>query len=131
MEFSNWQLDIAVPPDTPKPVPICERLILVATFAFVAGLLAIAQDSAPQERLTAAKQAIAENQRRLHQYQWTETTQLPLKGDPKPSVKGIYASQEPVRPLIARAEIHRTTSLTSQTSSGSRSQLGFRAVFAL
>ena len=72
-----------------KLVPIHKRLILVATFAFVAGLLAIAQDSALQERLAAAKQAIAENQQRLHQYQWTETTQLTLKGDPKPPKQNL------------------------------------------
>lgn len=37
-----------------------------------------------QEKLAAAKQSVAENQQKLHQYQWTETTQLTLKGDPKP-----------------------------------------------
>ena len=37
-----------------------------------------------QQKLAAVKQAVAENQQKLHQYQWTETTQLALKGDPKP-----------------------------------------------
>ena len=37
-----------------------------------------------QQKLAAAKQSIAENQQKLHQYQWTETTQLTLKGEPKP-----------------------------------------------
>ncbi len=72
-----------------KLVPIRKCLILVATFAFVAGLLAIAQDSALQERLAAAKKSIAENQQRLHQYQWIETTQLTLKGDPKPPKQNL------------------------------------------
>jgi len=37
-----------------------------------------------QERIAAVKQSIAENQQKLHQYQWTETTQLTLKGEAKP-----------------------------------------------
>ena len=37
-----------------------------------------------QERMAAVKQSIAENQQKLHQYQWTETTQLTLKGEAKP-----------------------------------------------
>ena len=37
-----------------------------------------------QQKLAAVKQSIAENQQKLHQYQWTETTQLTLKGDAKP-----------------------------------------------
>jgi len=37
-----------------------------------------------QQKLAVLKQAAAENKQRLHQYQWTETTQLTLKGDPKP-----------------------------------------------
>jgi hypothetical protein len=49
----------------------------------------IAQTSAPasgelQQRLAQVKQSTAENQQKLHQYQWTETTQLTLKGEPKP-----------------------------------------------
>lgn len=37
-----------------------------------------------QEKLAALKQSTAENQQKLHQYVWTETTQLTLKGDAKP-----------------------------------------------
>jgi len=37
-----------------------------------------------QEKLAAVKQAAAENKQKLQQYTWTETTQLTLKGDPKP-----------------------------------------------
>ena len=37
-----------------------------------------------QQKLAAVKQSAAENQLRLHQYQWTETTQLTLKGEAKP-----------------------------------------------
>src|SRR5215471_7639785 len=37
-----------------------------------------------QQKLAAVKQSVAENQQKLHQYQWAETTQLTLKGDAKP-----------------------------------------------
>jgi len=37
-----------------------------------------------QQKIAAVKQSVAENQQKLHQYQWTETTQLTLKGDAKP-----------------------------------------------
>lgn len=36
------------------------------------------------DKLAELKQSTAQNQQRLHQYQWTETTQLTLKGEPKP-----------------------------------------------
>ena len=36
------------------------------------------------QKIAAVKQSVAENQQKLHQYQWTETTQLTLKGDAKP-----------------------------------------------
>jgi hypothetical protein len=54
----------------------------------VATLLATVPTSAQtgdlQQRLAVVKQSVAENQQRLHQYQWVETTQLTLKGDAKP-----------------------------------------------
>ena len=37
-----------------------------------------------QQKLAAVKQSVAENQQKLHQYRWTETTQLTLKGNAKP-----------------------------------------------
>jgi hypothetical protein len=37
-----------------------------------------------QGKLAALKQSAAENQQKLHQYQWTESTQLTLNGDAKP-----------------------------------------------
>jgi len=37
-----------------------------------------------QQKLGAVKQSAAENQQKLHQYQWTESTQLTLNGEPKP-----------------------------------------------
>lgn len=38
-----------------------------------------------QQKLAALKQSAAQNKQRLHQYQWVETTQLTLKGEPKPA----------------------------------------------
>jgi hypothetical protein len=35
------------------------------------------------------KQSAAENQKKLHQYQWVETTQLTLNGDTKPGPKSM------------------------------------------
>jgi len=40
-------------------------------------------------RLAAVKQSIAQNQQRLHQYQWTETTEVTLKGEPKPPKQAL------------------------------------------
>jgi hypothetical protein len=37
-----------------------------------------------QEKIAAVKQAAAENQQKLHRYQWMETTQLTLNGEAKP-----------------------------------------------
>lgn len=45
---------------------------------------ALAQNSELQQKLAMVKQAVTENRQRLQQYQWTETTQLNLKGDAKP-----------------------------------------------
>jgi hypothetical protein len=64
-------------------------LVLAVAMLGVAVLTvpAVAQAGAPgglQEKLAAVKQSIAENQQRLHQYKWVETTQLTLKGDAKP-----------------------------------------------
>ncbi len=38
-----------------------------------------------QQKVAALKQSAAENQKRLHQYQWVETTQVALKGEQKSS----------------------------------------------
>ncbi len=67
------------------PVIFVKRVMIVGAMSVVAVISAIAQNPQLQEKLAAVKQSAAENQQRLHQYQWTETTQLTLKGDPKPS----------------------------------------------
>jgi len=40
-------------------------------------------------KLSALKESLAQNQQNLHHYQWTETTQLTLKGEPKPPKQNL------------------------------------------
>lgn len=42
-----------------------------------------------QQKVAAVKQAAAENQQKLHQYQWMETTQLTLKDEAKPPTQSM------------------------------------------
>jgi hypothetical protein len=61
--------------------------LLIAAAMLAAFVPALAQTGAGgelQQKVAAVKQSVADNQQRLHHYQWTETTQLTLKGDPKP-----------------------------------------------
>ncbi len=60
-------------------------LMMIVAAIFVVTIPAIAQNSELQQKLAAVKQAAAENKQKLKQYQWVETTQLTLKGEPKPS----------------------------------------------
>jgi hypothetical protein len=64
---------------------ISQRLMIGGAIAFLAVGSAFAQNSELQEKVAAVKQAATENKQKLLQYQWTETTQLTLKGDPKPA----------------------------------------------
>jgi hypothetical protein len=60
---------------------------IVTGIALLAASVTLAQtnlNSELQEKLAAVKQAAAENKQKLQQYTWIETTQLTLKGDPKP-----------------------------------------------
>jgi hypothetical protein len=65
-------------------VPIFKHLLIIGLVTLGASLPAISQNADLQQMLAAAKQAAAENKQKLHQYQWTESTQLTLKGDAKP-----------------------------------------------
>jgi len=63
--------------------------LLIAAAMLAAIVPAIAQTGGGagaelQQKLAAVKQSVGENQQKLHKYQWKETTQLTLKGDPKP-----------------------------------------------
>jgi hypothetical protein len=66
-----------------------KRTLVVAAAMMSAIVPAIAQTGAGaggvlEQKVAAVKQSVVENQQKLHQYQWKETTQLTLKGDPKP-----------------------------------------------
>jgi hypothetical protein len=64
-----------------------KRLVIFGTVALAITFPALSQNEAVQEKLAAVKQAAAENKQKIRQYQWIETTQLTLKGDPKPPTK--------------------------------------------
>jgi hypothetical protein len=61
------------------------RRLTIAAVLVLAGTAVSAQNPELQQKLEQVKQTAALNQQALHQYQWTETTQLTLKGDPKPA----------------------------------------------
>jgi hypothetical protein len=72
---------------TDKPRFAIELLIFVAVLAipFRAQMASGTQGAGEmQQKVASLKQSVAENQQRLHQYQWTETTQLTLNGEAKP-----------------------------------------------
>jgi hypothetical protein len=60
-------------------------LMIVGAVMLATTVPANAQNGELQQKVAAVKQAAAENQQKLHEYQWTETTQLTLKGDEKPA----------------------------------------------
>lgn len=62
---------------------IDKRWFISSVVALAMFTPAVAQNSELQEKVSAVKQIAAANQQALHQYQWTETTELTLKGDPK------------------------------------------------
>ncbi len=67
-------------------------LIAAALLACILSVTATAigqPNPALQEKLAAVKQSVAENQQKLHKYQWTETTQLTLNGDAKPPSQSL------------------------------------------
>jgi hypothetical protein len=63
---------------------ICKRLLAIGFVALSTTIPARGQNGELQQKLAAVSQAMAQNRQRLQQYEWTETTQLNLKGDPKP-----------------------------------------------
>jgi hypothetical protein len=70
------------------------RRVLIVAAALAAAVFACAQASGQaspevQEKLAAVKQSAAENQQKLHSYQWVETTQLTLKGNAKPGTQSM------------------------------------------
>jgi hypothetical protein len=75
--------------DTGAFVLTGRRRIIIGAMMLAIALPAIGQNLEMLQKLAAVKQAAAENKQRLHQYQWTETTQLTLKGDAKPPTQKI------------------------------------------
>jgi hypothetical protein len=68
------------------------RALFAITAALAMSAPAIAQAPANpelQQRLAEIKQSTAANQQKLHQYQWTETTQITLKGQAKPPKQSL------------------------------------------
>jgi hypothetical protein len=66
------------------------RALLFATVLVATGVPAIGQASPDlQQKLAAVKQSVAENQQRLRQYQWVESTQMTLNGDAKPASQSM------------------------------------------
>jgi hypothetical protein len=63
--------------------------IMIAAAVLAGALPLVAQMPELQQKLSEVKVAAAQNKRRLMQYQWTETTQLTLKGDDKPPVQNL------------------------------------------
>ena len=70
-------------------VPTRKRLMIIVAAAFLATVPTPAQNSDVQQRFAAVKQSVAENQQKLQQYQWMETTQLTLNGDAKPAKESL------------------------------------------
>lgn len=64
-----------------------KRTIGICAVMFLAAVPALSQNPELQQKLAAVKQSAAENKQKLLQYQWIETTQLTLKGEPKPPTK--------------------------------------------
>src|SRR6202046_3588951 len=61
-----------------------KRWMITCSIAVTFALPLIAQSPELQQKLAAVQQSMAANKVRLQKYQWIETTQLTLKGDPKP-----------------------------------------------
>jgi hypothetical protein len=82
-----------------------ERMMIIAGVAILTAFPAPAQNPEIQEKLAAVKQAAAENKQKIRQYQWIETTQLTLKGDPKPPTKNscLYAPDGKVQKTMIGA----------------------------
>ena len=64
-----------------------KRTMAICAVMFLAAVPALSQNPELQQKLAAVKQSAAENKQKLLQYQWIETTQLTLKGEPKPPTK--------------------------------------------
>src|SRR5712664_3344675 len=74
---------------TNRPRIVNRRTLLIAAAVLTGIVPAITQVGGGaggelQQKIALVKQSVAENQQRLHHYQWVETTQLTLNGEAKP-----------------------------------------------
>jgi len=67
--------------------PIRRVFLALGFVSLFSAIPIFGQNSDLQQKVAAVKQSAAENKQKLLQYQWTETTQLSLKGDLKPPTK--------------------------------------------
>ena len=65
-------------------VSIRKGILIASAITILTGFSAFPQNQELQEKLAIARESARENKMRLMQYQWTETSQITLKGDPKP-----------------------------------------------
>jgi hypothetical protein len=68
---------------------VSKRWIITSSIAMTFALPLIAQSPELQQKLAAVQESMAANKMKLQKYQWTETTQLTLNGDPKPPSQNI------------------------------------------
>ncbi len=78
-----------VQPATRTPRGRYKQTLFIVAAVLAAIVPAIAQVGAGrgeelQQKIAILRESVADNQQKLHRYQWTETTQLTLKGDAKP-----------------------------------------------
>ena len=66
-----------------KKTPFIVAVILAAMVPAIAQVGAGSGEEL-QQKIAILRESVAENQQKLHRYQWTETTQLTLNGDAKP-----------------------------------------------
>jgi hypothetical protein len=87
----NMRVDVmqGAPSGADPVAGIDKRWVMIAAVVLAGTLPLTAQNAELQEKVAAVKQAAAQNKQRLMQYQWTETTQLTLKGDDKPPTQNM------------------------------------------
>jgi hypothetical protein len=74
---------------TAKYAPNYVRWMMVGVVALAVTIPAFAQMVDIQQKLAAVKQVVALNKQSLLKYQWIETTQMTLDGDPKPQTQNL------------------------------------------
>jgi len=75
--------------DAASVVALSKRWMMAGAIVTAATAALVAQSPEMQQKLATVKQTVAANKQRLQQYQWIETTQLTLDGDPKPQTQNL------------------------------------------